>query len=39
VSYKEINVKKYFFGRTKDGKEVYRFEITNANGMKIGIIN
>lgn len=33
------NIKKEFFGKTRDGKEIYKYWIENSSGMKAGIIN
>lgn len=34
-----MSVKKEFFGKTRDGKEIYRYWLENSRGMKAGIIN
>ena len=33
------NIRKELFGRTGDGKEIYRYWLENSKGMKAGIIN
>ena len=32
-------MQKELFGRTKDGKEIYRYWLENSKGMKAGVIN
>lgn len=32
-------MQKEFFGKTKEGKEIYRYWLNNSKGIKAGVIN